>query len=229
VAELETALRSVNTLKILRAQIVVVDLSKTALKQVRPWLDDLQGGLTVSGAFSTLGGQSPTLSAAFSLRGLLDLVPGDSEGQVRLSTAVHLVSGEKTVFKSGSTFEREVFDAVASSAQGGLNSPTFRRAFDRVDLGLTLNLDPRRVEGGWMVSVDLQNKTLESPDGKSFGQLNFSGSVFLQDGNRRPVQLASLTKADDSKQKKTMKLFSFLSRDTETKATREVLVFIQPL
>ncbi|MDF9828673.1 hypothetical protein M2447_002801 [Ereboglobus sp. PH5-10] len=221
-AQLKEVLDKLRTRPVLKVRCAIVDISSSRLPAFRDFLNTAGSGVTITGDAT----KSVSVRLPVDIRAVLDFLAKDEDTEMKLDTAFALPSGEPLTLTSGSIVERPVYVRTE-----GDNSQDLVTKYDRLQLGLTVKLQPFHFDGKWFLRFDVQDADTMSGTEK---RLSMQGAYeFVEKGC---VQLASI---DRTREVMTERRVPGLSRirgvgrafrsKSMTREDRSVIVFLELL
>jgi hypothetical protein len=219
-AQIREVLEKLRNRPVMKVRCAVVDVSSSRLPAFRNFLNAGGAGVTVSGDLAS----KVTLKLPVDLRAVLDFLAHDEDAEMKLDTTFAIPSGEPLNLMSGEVVERSVYRRPDAD-----NSQDLVTGFDRLQLGLTVELRPYFFESRWFLRFHVEDADMSSEKER---RLTLKGSYEVEKG--APVMLASIQRKKEIRIEKRVPGLhrmpaigrAFRSKSTE-KEERSVMVFLE--
>ena len=180
-AQLRTAVESIRGRRQITVRLLVVDVGASYRDPVNSFLEGMTVGLNVGGDLAKgLTGQIPV-----TIQAVYDFLSTKTDMHVRTYTDHRLVSGDKARLAAGNVLERAIYVRPTEAADGASN--TLDTRYDRLQLGLTVELEAFAADGGWFLRWSVEDADFQADQER---RTEANGSVRLSDHS--PVKLVSL-------------------------------------
>lgn len=221
-AQLREVLEKLRNRPVMKVRCAVVDVSSSRLPAFRNFLNTGGAGITISGDLAS----KVSIKLPVDLRAVLDFFQHDEDAEMKLDTVFAIPSGEPLKLTSGEVVERSVYRR--QDADGARDLIT---GFDRLQLGLSVELKPFYFENRWFLRFHVEDADMTSEKER---RLTLSGSYEVESG--APVMLASVQRTKDVQTEKRVPGLhripaigrAFRSKSSEKEA-RSVMVFLELL
>lgn len=210
-------------------RLVVVDVSNNDREPFGEWLNGFEAVAGIDGntASDLITGelltQAGTITGAFSVSALVEMVERLRSSEVITDTVVSLVDGQPLKITAGQILEREISESVPTDGGGS----RFRSGFDRLNIGFELELEPVRLLTGWRIGANVGDSSLVNG---SETRTEFEGVSIIRDGRQLPVLLADLARAGHTVTEDRPNIWplKLLRRKVNGSEDRRLVLFLEP-
>lgn len=179
-AQLRDVLDKLRERPVMKVRCAVVDIATSRLPAFRDFLNTAGSGVTITGDVAS----KVSIRLPVDIRAVLDFLAKNEDAEMKLDTTFALPSGESLTLSSGSVVERPVYVRTQGDNQQDLITK-----YDRLQLGLSVKLQPFHFDGKWFLRFDIQDADVSSGTEK---RLTMKGAFEFE--NKECVQLASINR-----------------------------------
>jgi len=236
--QLEQVVSELNRVEGIKLRLLVLDVSKEDLEAFNQFLEAFELGAIIEAGVNQARQSTFPVSAAFknnhtgadvlgytmettaTVAAILDFLPSLNDSDVSVDTEITVPSGTKVSFTAGQVVERDVNTQVA-----GQETASFRTGFDEREVGFSIDLESRRIPGGWFVETEVEDSSLESLAVER--RATYKGSLVLRDADRGAKPVIKFKRTESIKQEQKWRLFTKLRKSLKVTRSRNITIMVE--